>query len=268
MAFYGYQFSFNDVPCYEHGLMIYDFDNATQGDGSFASYDIVEDRVPRRYSSFFYGLNKNKPLEFTLVFGADVNSVNANEHLDRYDIEEISAWLTGVDGYKWLEIEQPDMEDVRYKCVITDLEFMTVGWMPWAFKCKVICNSPFGYRNQERFRYSVNGENQIVFFNRSTLNGYYKPSFEITLKNGSTDFMIINKSDNNRETSFRNIPNASEMKIFLDNENEVVRSDSNINLYQYFNFAFFRLLRGNNKLEIKGDCDVNITCEFPVSVGG
>ena len=268
MAFYGYQLSFNGIPCYEYGLMIYDFDNTRQGDGVFSSAEIVEDRIAGRYASFYYGLEQNEPLEFTLVFGADMNSVNMKEHLDRYDIEAISAWLTGVDGYRYLEIEQPDMEEFRYKCIITDLEFLTSGWMPWAFKCKVHCDSPFAYTYPEEISYSVDSTKQIHFFNRSTYNGYYKPNMKLTLKNGSSDFAIINHSDENRQFLFHNIPNPSERIIWIDNQNGIITSDSGDNLYPYFNFKFLRLLRGNNTLEIQGDGVVTFICEFPVSIGG
>ena len=40
----------------------------------------------------------------------------------RPKVSDISAWLTGHQQYKWLEIHRDDLEHVRYKAIITHLE--------------------------------------------------------------------------------------------------------------------------------------------------
>jgi len=267
-GFYSYSFTFDDIPSEEYSLMIYDFGSSKDEGGSFTSAGtVVEDRIARRYKSLYYGSKLDEPLEFNLTFGANTRKVRQDKPLDRWDFEVISSWLTGKDGYRWLTIEQPDLETIRYRCKITDLKYLTVGWRPWVFTCKVICDSPFAYATPETFSYEVNGTLTVPFYNRSTYNGFYKPHMEISRINGDS-FSITNLTDNNRVFAFSGLPSSSDLVIDIDNENEIITNTADLNLYKNFNFRFFRFLRGDNTLEMSGNFFVNFTCEFPVNVGG
>ena len=138
--------------------MVYHFGSNGQEDVSFQNGEIVEDRIPGRYDALTYGLVQNQSLEYTLVFGANMESIDANESIDRYEVETIAAWLTGHNARKWLTIIQDDMESFRYKCFISELKLITYGDMPWAFSCRVSCDSPFAYSLPEEYSYTVNGD--------------------------------------------------------------------------------------------------------------
>ena len=277
MSFYGYSFAFNGIPCEEHGLMMYDFGSPQDAGGSFTSSgSVVEERISRKYKPLYYGTLHDKPLEFSLVFGANNTLIDANKFLDRWDMETISSWLTGKDGYKWLEIQQPDMETLRYRCIITDLKYSTVGWLPWAFACKVVCDSPFAYTFPEVFSYTFNhtvADPLLVrFYNRSTHNGVYYPKLDVTLR-GRNFFTIINESDANRSFSFTNLPSITStntLRLEIDSENGIIKSSrSAVNPYNHFDgFSFFRLIRGDNLLKVSGNGTLHIIAEFPVNIGG
>ena len=125
MAFWGTEFIFDDIPCSEFGLMVYHFGSNGQDDVSFKNGEIIEDRIPGRYDALTYGLVQNQSLEYTLVFGANMESLDANANLDRFEVEAIAAWLTGHSTRKWLVIVQDDMEPFRYKCTISELQLIT-----------------------------------------------------------------------------------------------------------------------------------------------
>lgn len=265
MAFYGCHFSFDGIPDFEYGLMVYDVGGATES-GNFSSpVEIQEDRTAKRYSPLHYGVTQNKPLTFSFTFGADLDAIDRNTPLDRWDIDVIAQWLTGHDEYKYLEITQPDMESFRYKCIISDLEYTTAGNIPWAFKCQVTCDSPFAYDYPEQMDFSVT-DNLSVFIENRAASKYYYPKLTINLKSGNS-FSIINHSDRDRKFSFTNLP-TTPMTITIDNENEVITNSKDLNLYQFFNFNFFRLVRGTNCLEFNGAADISIECEFPMNIGG
>lgn len=267
MSFYGCHFSFDGVPCEEYGLMIYDF-GASGSENAVLSSDakIVEDRISRRFSPLHYGTIVNKPLEFTLTFGADMTSIDSGTYLDRWDLDAIASWLTGHSEYKWLEIMQPDMETIRYKCFITGLKHVDLGKYPWGFSCNVICDSPFAYLQPATYSYTINGNSSFVFYNRSSYRGFYKPRIELVLRSGGT-FSIQNNSDGGRTFLFSGLPTAV-TDLAIDNENEIITCSAIANPYPYFNFNFFRLVRGNNELVVNGIGTLNILCEFPVSAGG
>ena len=147
MAFWGDYFVYDGIPCTEFGLRLYEVNGVTPGEAKFSvASDISEDRVSSRYRPLFYGVTQNEPLSFNMVFGADKELANSGGFFDAWDREAISSWLSPLDGYKWLEIEQDDMEQVRYRCIIEELEMVEIGNLPIAFSCTVRCDSPFAYQ--------------------------------------------------------------------------------------------------------------------------
>lgn len=265
MAFYGSYFSFDGIPCFEYGLMVYDVGGSNE-DGKFSSQvEIIEDRTAKRYSPLHYGVIQNTPLTFSFTFGADIDAIDKSQPLDRWDMEVVAHWLTGHDDYKYLEITQPDLETVRYKCIISDLEYITYGNIPWAFTCQVTCDSPFAYSYPETITHTVSGTLDAMIESRASCK-YYYPYLTIKVTEGNS-FSIINHSDNDRVFSFENLPSAP-IEIYIDNENEVITNSKDLNIYDCFNFNFFRLVHGYNNIELTGDADVSFTCEFPINVGG
>lgn len=265
MAFYGCQFSFDGVPCFEYGLMVYDIGSPDE-DGAFVSVaEIIEDRTAWRSTPLHYGAIFNKPLTFNFTFGADIKSIDKKTYLDRWEMETIASWLTCHENYKYLEIQQPDMEALRYKCIISNLEYTTYGKMPWAFKCTVTCDSPFAYLYPEQYIYNVSDSLTTIFNNKASCK-YYYPKLNITVTKGDS-FSIINHSDNDREFKLSKLPNY-QIEISIDNENEIITNSESLNLYDGFNFKFFRLLKGINDIEFVGNAIVKIDCEFPINVGG
>ena len=267
MAFWGTEFIFDGIPCSEFGLMVYHFGSNGQEDVSFQNGELVEDRTPFRYDALTYGLVQNTSLEYTLVFGANMESIDANSSIDRYDVEAIAAWLTGHRTRKWLVIAQSDMQAFRYKCVISELKLITYGDLPWAFSCRVSCDSPFAYRMPDEYSYTVNGESTVRLFNRSSMNGYYRPNMVISIPGGNS-ISIENLSDGGRTFSFSKLPGSSSLEIYIDNKNQVITNNMDLNLYPYFNMKFMRLVRGDNMLKIRGKATIKFVCEFPVNIGG
>lgn len=268
MAFWGCSFVFDGIPCEEYDLMLYDsFSGNSQEEGKFANtVSILEDKVNTRWRPHFYGAVYQEKLEFTLVFGVNQKRLDSGKYLDRTELDGIASWLIGHKDYKWLEIIQEDIEHVRYKCIITGLELIEYGTVPWALKATIECDSPYAYMYPRTFEYKISGTKDVCFLNESGHPGYYKPVIEITLGN-SRSFSITNVSDNGRKLEFINIP-VGVNKILIDNDYCVVTDmDSGLNLYPYFNFVFFRLMRGNNQLRFEGDCTIKIVCEFPVNTG-
>ena len=265
MAFWGCEFVFDGIPSFEYGLMLYDIGVVSEDGALSPEGKIIEDRTNRSYSPLHYGVVRNTPLTFTMTFGADINSVEANKHLDRWELNAISKWLTGHKDYKYLEILQPDMEAFRYRCIITKLDYITHGQSPWAFTCTVVCDSPYSYMYPDVTHIDSVVSNSLVLESIASCEFYY-PKLEITIRGGES-FSIINSSDNNREFKFANVP-TTPITIYVDNENEIITNSHDLNLYKNFNFSFFRLIRGLNSLSVIGDGTIDITCEFPVSIGG
>lgn len=259
---------FNGVPCEDFDLMLYDVGNIGQENGEFASVvSIVEEELATKWKPIFYGVKFDNKLEFEMVFGVNQERLDDGSFLDRYELDAVASWLTGLDGYRWLSIVQEDMTQVRYKCYISSLEIIDYGMIPWALRATITCDSPFAYLSPHIYTFNVSGTtDNIYIMNESSLNGYYYPTIKYN-RTGGNSLSITNKSDKDYTFAITGIP-SSVNQISVNNENGVIENNADLNLYDGFNFNFFRLKRGLNQLTISGTGTIQIICEFPVNVGG
>ena len=258
-----YEFTFNGESSLMYGMIVCEFDGNKQNDVNFGNTaSIVEARTNNRVKPIHFGVNYHeKPLEFKLVFGSE-------RVLDRYELENISMWLTGHQNYQWLTIDQPDMERVMFRCLITELKPISHGWLPVAFEAKVRCDCPYAYGYPFSTTYEISGTTTILFRNESSVHEYIKPILKIVPNYGVSEIRIKNKSDGNREFILAGIP-SSNISIIVDNERGIIQENThNYNLYPHFNLNFFRLVHGDNNIEIIGDCSFTIEGRFLYNVAG
>ena len=272
MSFYGTSMVFDGVSCEEMGLVMYDFASDKQSTTAFtSSTDIAEDRIAGRYRSLIYGGEVNVPLTFTMVLCASEDRAQKGEPLDRWDLQKIAAWLTGHTEYKWLSIVQTDLEEVRYRCMIRDLQAVEVAGHKWGVKFTVNCDSPFAYLRPKVYDYTVTDSRTATLFSESSHNGFYYPKLKIASHQGGMISLKIANSVEEHTFSFQSLPLAMG-DLDIDCENGVITSASGLNPYQYLSFYtpfhFPRLARGNNTLTMTGTGRYTFTCEWPVNVGG
>lgn len=261
-------FIFDGIHSREYELMVYEIGNHKQSPASLTSTGTLEtDSLAYRNSILLYGAKKDNPLTFNFVFGTLPKNVASHITLDKDDISVISAWLTGYNEYKWLSFDQDDMANYRYRCLITDLKPIDYGLETYAFSCTVTCDSPYAYMKPYVEKIPLSGVAETFRINnRSTMNDDYYPKIEIDL-HSSSEIIIENKSTGDT-FAFEVLPVSQPTTIYIDNENEVIESDLEANLYDFFNFSFFSLRRGINELSVVGDGELRIIYEFPVNIGG
>lgn len=245
--FDAYEFNFAGESSFQYGLMLYDFDGKGQSDVAFGNNgNIVEARTNNRIQPIHFGVNYHeKPLKFKLVFGAE-------RTFDRYELENISMWLTGYQKYQWLSIAQPDMESVQFRCLITQLTPISYGWLPVAFEASVVCDCPYAYGFPFEKSYTINGKTDILFRNESSVREFIKPTLTFIPSSGTTELTIINHDDGDRIFSIKDLP--SSICIVVNCGNGIIQElNYGYNLYDGFNLNFFRLVHGDNNLEVTGN---------------
>ena len=260
--FNSYEFSFAGESSLMYGLMIYDIDGNGQENVSFGNTaDIIETRTLNRIQPIHFGVNyHDSPLQFKLVFGAE-------DYLDRYELENISFWLTGHQQYQWLSIDQPDMERVQFKCLITELTPLSIGWLPIAFEATVVCDCPYAYGYQFDKQYRIAGTTNILFRNESSVRELLKPVLTFVPSSGTTELRIVNHNDGEREFLLKDLP--SSVNVIIDNNNGIIQETNyGYNLYDNFNLNFFRLVHGDNNIEVTGDGTLTISGRFLCNIAG
>lgn len=262
--FNSYDFTYAGESSLLYGLNIYDISGFSQDNVAFGNKaSIVETRLPNRITPIHFGVNYNMaPLEFNLVFGAQ-------KALDRYDLEVISYWLLGKQDYQWLTIDQPDLADVEFRCLITELTPISIGWIPYAFQAHVICDCPYAYSHEFEWEIPINGADMVYVNNDSTVHEYIKPTITFTrVDNTDPVCQITNRSDNNRLCKLSPLPSTA-LQVYIDNENGIlVDQTSGTNLYENFNMNFFRLVPGENQLYMRGTGTYVIKGRFYRNVAG
>ncbi|MCI9433383.1 phage tail domain-containing protein [Oscillospiraceae bacterium 50-58] len=256
-----YEFTFADTPASIYGMFVCDIGNKSHSDNEFGNKaNIVEKRIANRITPLHYGVRyHDTPLTFTLIFGSE-------EYMDRYQIQEVSNWLTGYQDYQWLSIDQPDMEHIQFRCLIQSLTPISIRWLPIAFEAKVICDCPYGYSYPFEERIPVNGTINHRFYNDSTIKENLRPEVQIILASGCKNFSITNLTTGTF-MEFSALPNGG-ITIIVDNENEIVRdSYGQYDLYEHFNFQFLEFASGDNQLVITGSGTVVINGRYLYNVG-
>lgn len=243
--------------------MLYDLDQAGQGDAAFGTtVSLSEDRPARRYRPLHYGANLTGWLEFTLTFGAQEYG------LDRFDLEAVAAWLTGHQDYRWLTIDQDDLEPVRYRCIIRELRPVTVAGLPVAFTATVQCDGPYAYAYPREESFLLAGRTDLLLRCDSAHNGYYFPRLKLELDGVSNQFSMVNHADGDREFLLSGLPAGVPLTLEADCENCILQeTGQGHNPYEWFNFKFFRMVRGDNPVTVTGDGRLTLQYEFPRNVG-
>ena len=159
------------------------------------------------------------------------------------------------------------MERVQFKCLITELTPLAIGWLPIAFEATVVCDCPYAYGYQFDRQYRITGTTNILFRNESSVREMLKPVLAFQPSAGTTELRIINHDDGDREFLLKDLP--SSINIIVNNNNGIIQETNyGYNLYDNFNLNFFRLVHGDNNLEVTGDGVLTISGRFLYNIGG
>lgn len=265
MSFYSLDFEFCDVPSQMYGLKIVNFDAG----GLFASagssdITIYTQKTIRKAKQMYLGRSQDIPLTFPLNFATK----NALTGMER---SVISSWLFGRNGYQKLKIIQDDLNGAWFNCFLTKPEPYYVGNVNIGFKTVVVCDSPFAYSPLITKTQTFTGNNVISYdftlYNGSADDDYLYPNITFELNTVGNSFSIINLDDDDREFLFTDLQ-ASEI-ITVDNDRQILSSNTDLLRLDNFNLNWLRLLPKANRLHIEsGIGKFTITYYESLKIGG
>lgn len=264
MSFYTTDLIYNGTPASMFGLMISEFNMSSRDANSIGgTAEIHSDKLPTRHDSLLYYVSENEPLSFNVSLVA----MEDNHRFDRYEIAQIAGWLRSAQSYCTLVAFQPDMENVVYKALVTNVTPILVGAATVGFVVSFECDSPYAYRYAPDTILTCQGSTVALYRNESNVRGYYYPQC-LTIDAQSTDIVITNVTDNSQ---FVLSGITAGQTITIDCLNQVMLGTADTNLYQYWNVGipkqFPRFVRGINQLSIEGDCTIRIQNTFLWNVG-
>lgn len=259
MAFFGSYFIYDGIPSETYGLKIMDIDSqeVSKTMGS-SSMEILEQKIFRRAQPYFYGATPAPKLEFDF-------SAYSEDEMDAGMFELVQKWLFSSRTYKRLQIDQADIRDIYFDCILTDPSINRVGNLIQGFSCKVQCNSPFAWMFPSTTNYTYTSsivDSSVVYYNGSDdTGGYLYPTLVITMNNVGGDISITNSSDASRVFSFTGL-SGNEI-ITINCSNQTISSSLGLKRLSNFNKHFLRLLPAVNNLRIQGNvANIAMTTQY------
>jgi phage-related protein len=264
MAFWARSFIWDDTPSEIYDMRVFRFDGGGK-DSSPAGGDIqiIKKDAPRRSKPYFYGVIQNEVLSFPLVFGG----YNAIDAATRNTVEK---WLFGQTTYNKLQIVQYELMGVYYNCFLTNPQIVSVGNLAYAYECTAICDSPWAWEFEKTQTHTYAGDSvndSFVFTNDSANMDYLYPDIVFSTNALGNSITITNETDSNRQFIFTAISPSE--TITVDNERQIITSDTGLRRLAKFNLKWFRYLPGNNTITITGGVSsVAFTYQFASRAGG
>lgn len=252
MSFYAYNFIYNGKSSEDYGLFICSIGgNMSTTEEGGGGVNIHTDKTNKMDHNYLLGTSYDDVLKFTLTFAC-------KEPKTRLEVSEINNWLIGHDDYKKLYIEQEDMENIYFNCIMNDFRITNIAGLPCAFECEVVCDRGWGLEDEKDYTYNISSSgNSFSHNNTSHTNRITLPILTIKMS-GSGDVTITNTTNNNYQTKLTGLSGGE--IITLDCENEIITSSLDLMRLSNFNKHWFELLPGNNNISVTGSVsEVKIT---------
>lgn len=261
MAFYGRTFIYNGVPSELYGLYISDIDsNAIAQSMASSSMEIKEQKIFRRPTPYFLGATPSPKLQFQM-------SAFSEGEIDADLFQLISKWLFSSRTYQKLQIDQEDMRNVYFNCILSDPKIIRAGNIIVGFSCTVICDSPYAWLAPKTTVYGWANPNindaRVTFYNASDDIGSYLYPEQVVVKmnnfGGTVD--VVNTDDDDRLFSFQLLSPSEILTINCDAQ--TISSSTGLKRLSNFNKNFLRFVPGPNRLLVSGNvAEIYITTTF------
>ena len=207
----------------------------------------------------FHGTYPSEPLTFKIcVFNEDGTMIDADKQ------EDLKNWLIR-DEYAWLSIDQIDLYDKQYFCIINNPSFEDVGMQNAGFTFQCTCDSNHAWSPLQNKPYTSNTTINFDLFNYAKYNKYIiLPALTISpTSNGNIS--IVNNTTNKTVT----INNCvSTETIYLDCKTGMIKSTNGRIMLDSWNKNILELKQGKNNITLNGAFTIKFEYRIPVRIGG
>ncbi|MDR2277387.1 MAG: phage tail family protein [Vagococcus sp.] len=240
----------------EFGVFKGSFGNDSDSNDESSSLITSKTMFQDRWS--LHGIEKSEPLKFKLTL-----IKSDGTYFDAYEERAIKKWLCKKKRH-WLHVDQDDLADVCYYCILINPQKVNVGLMSAGISFDVICDSNHAWTGIRKQRKLSSDKSFNFIFNSDFDEDILAPIFTITpLSNGN--IKIRNKT-NNEEITINNCKTTE--TITIDCENEIIVSSSGRVLMSDWNKRFLQIIEGLNVIELTGDFILDMEYRLAVRVGG
>lgn len=243
----------------KYGLMLCSIRDINT-DSNDESTSIITSKTALQRTSNFHSLQFNDPLRFNITI-----CKSNGKFMDSNDERMYKKWLCKSER-NWLQVDQPDLYDVWYNCIITNPTKDNIAKKTGGLTFTVECDWGGAWTHLYKKNYStVNNYLQFnLKYNSDFDNDVLTPYLKIFIKTNCN--IKINNLTTNKAFSISNC--KKDETITFDNAMQVFSTTEPRLLLDNWNKKFLELVEGFNTIELIGDFTLDMEYRLPLRLGG
>lgn len=256
-------FIFDNISSQKFKLQIASIgDSGAIARSTYSDIEITKDRSSKRVEPYVYGTK----LSESLVLPYEIYHEDGG-YYELYEVIVIQEWLFGRAEAKYLTILEAGLGNQSYLCWLTEPSIVRHGGKDVGWRFNVVTVAPYAFTDIIEQSYVLMSDSGIIdFHNLSSIEDYLRPEMSIRLLGNTTSILIQNQNDKNRVFQITNIRQGD--SIYVDNDRQIILSESGDNVLDNFNLKWLRFALGRNRLFINGRCELAFKVRFKIAIGG
>lgn len=257
----GYKFIYANNSSDEFNVMLCQIGSNTGNSTNDEKTKIITSKSPFKDTWDLHYVENTEELQFKIII-CDKDG----KYIDSFKQRELKRWLCKNDKRYWLQIDQVDLADVYYYCIISNPNPINASKYTIGLEFDVICDSSHAWSNLYKKTYETIGNTlNFEFNNIADFDDYilYPTAIitsygngNISIKNNTTgDSVIINNCKTNEV-------------IIIDSKNDNIESNLNRMLLDDWNKNVVELIAGVNDITLTGNFTMKLEYRLPIRVGG
>lgn len=253
-------FEFDGIKSHEMGVHIVRVEESRGQVPLWAESSVDSDDMIKRNYQTSFRLDR-EVLEFNFV----ITLMNKDGELIPWTPKtksQISKWLI---HNEFKELRFGHDPNKLYYALVTSASPITTGCEDGYMEITMTTNSAYGWTSVIIDEYDMSEKqktNFVIDGIQLPSTGFYYPQLEVQMIDGE-EFKIVNVKDRNRETIVEDL--LKNENFFIDNEFKIIKSGvPQRNLFKRFNRNWFRILPGENEIEVYGKCILRIKTQYPI----
>lgn len=232
-------------------------DNSSSND---EETNIITSKTPFKETWDFHYLEDSAPLQFPITIAKqDGTYFDANEE------RSIKKWMCKKQR-EWLQIDQEDLSDVFYYCILTNPQKVDVGRRSAGLQFSVNCDCGHAWSGLKTKRYSTVGGTLTFNFNNIVDYDDYILSPTIIITPTVNGTVNITNTTTNESIIITNCVTTETITISC--KTDKIKSSSDRIMLNDWNKNTISLREGNNSLVLTGNFQMEMQYRLPVRVGG
>ena len=253
-----YGFLFDGELSDDYGIIMANLDNEEMtwqtGELSYITSTTPSSDIVHFYTSKW---ESQLSCNFSIIKNPCLSSQNM--YFTQEEQSAIMRWLVREDGYKWLQFNVEEYEDVYFHAKLSLTPYY-IGERIAGFKIQMDTDAPYAFSKLYTKTFTLNGSNSYEFVDYSDKTGYIYPKMTISPTSNTSSLKIYTGISTDRiMTKIDNVKSTD--TIILDGENDFVQGVTYLGNFN-FKFPVISNTYTDRKNIITANSGANITMEY------